>query len=166
MDDRTAWDWTIPACVLLGILAFWAPSAFAVDEPTSPESAPGIDEGQADQGKRRGEGPGEANDIGPNCRAEVKKLCGGVEPGSGRIRQCIQDNEGKLSPACRQKIQEKVSRMKEGFHELRAACEGDVKRLCPNVEPGGGRIAGCLKEHRKEVSEGCARAMEQRHKKR
>ena len=26
----------------------------------------------------------------------------------------------------------------------RAACRADVERLCPDVQPGGGRIAACL----------------------
>ena len=27
-------------------------------------------------------------------------------------------------------------------------CKADVARLCPGVQPGGGRIIGCLKEHK------------------
>jgi hypothetical protein len=40
-----------------------------------------------------------------------------------------------------------------------AYCRSDVARLCPGVEPGGGRIVGCLKEHKMEVSVGCAKAI-------
>lgn len=42
---------------------------------------------------------------------------------------------------------------------LRAACEGDYKRLCAGVQPGGGRILQCLKTHGNEVSEGCRTAL-------
>jgi Cysteine rich repeat len=38
-------------------------------------------------------------------------------------------------------------------------CKPDVERLCPGVPPGGGRIIGCLKEHKMEVSVGCAQAL-------
>ena len=41
-----------------------------------------------------------------------------------------------------------------------AYCKGDAARLCPGVEPGGGRILGCLKEHKMEVSVGCAKALQ------
>jgi len=41
----------------------------------------------------------------------------------------------------------------------RAACASDVQKLCPSVAPGGGRILGCLKQHKDEVSEGCKRAV-------
>jgi Cysteine rich repeat len=40
-----------------------------------------------------------------------------------------------------------------------AFCKSDVARLCPGVQPGGGRIVGCLKEHKMEVSVGCAEAL-------
>jgi hypothetical protein len=39
-------------------------------------------------------------------------------------------------------------------------CKADVARLCPGVEPGGGRIIGCLKQHKMEVSVGCAKAIQ------
>jgi hypothetical protein len=40
-----------------------------------------------------------------------------------------------------------------------AYCKSDVARLCPGVEPGGGRIVACLKEHKMEMSVGCAKAL-------
>ena len=39
-------------------------------------------------------------------------------------------------------------------------CKADMARLCPGVQPGGGRIIGCLKEHQMEVSVGCAKAVQ------
>lgn len=38
---------------------------------------------------------------------------------------------------------------------LRTACETDVKKLCNGVQPGGGRILLCLKEHQAEVTPPC-----------
>jgi hypothetical protein len=35
-------------------------------------------------------------------------------------------------------------------------CRSDMERLCPGVPPGGGRIIGCLKAHKMEMSVGCA----------
>jgi Cysteine rich repeat len=43
--------------------------------------------------------------------------------------------------------------------EVRAACEADAKKLCPDVVPGGGRIMQCLKQHKDEVSEACKQAV-------
>jgi hypothetical protein len=39
-------------------------------------------------------------------------------------------------------------------------CRSDVSRLCPGVQPGGGRILGCLKAHKMDVSVGCAKALQ------
>jgi hypothetical protein len=38
-------------------------------------------------------------------------------------------------------------------------CKEDIARLCPGVAPGGGRIIGCLKQHKDEVSIGCGKEL-------
>jgi hypothetical protein len=43
---------------------------------------------------------------------------------------------------------------------LRTYCRPDVERLCPKVEPGGGRVKACLMEHKNEMSVGCAKALQ------
>jgi hypothetical protein len=35
------------------------------------------------------------------------------------------------------------------------ACADDIKKNCASVEPGGGRIAGCIKEHLNDLSPAC-----------
>jgi hypothetical protein len=35
------------------------------------------------------------------------------------------------------------------------ACRADVQKLCKDVQPGGGRIAMCMKQHESELSPGC-----------
>ena len=40
-----------------------------------------------------------------------------------------------------------------------AACKQDVHTLCPDVQPGGGRIVACLKSHAEQVSPDCKAAM-------
>jgi hypothetical protein len=35
------------------------------------------------------------------------------------------------------------------------ACLADAKKNCANVDPGEGRIAGCIKEHMKDLSAPC-----------
>jgi hypothetical protein len=39
-------------------------------------------------------------------------------------------------------------------------CKADIARLCPGVQPGGGRIIGCLKAHKEEMSIGCGKALQ------
>jgi Cysteine rich repeat len=40
-----------------------------------------------------------------------------------------------------------------------AYCKADARRLCAGVQPGGGRLAQCLKAHENEVSIGCAKEL-------
>src|SRR5437879_13664042 len=38
-------------------------------------------------------------------------------------------------------------------------CAADAKKFCGNVEPGGGRIAKCMKSHEAELSPACQSEM-------
>jgi hypothetical protein len=38
-------------------------------------------------------------------------------------------------------------------------CRADVQKLCSGVQPGGGRIIDCLKQHAADVSQACHDAM-------
>ena len=42
---------------------------------------------------------------------------------------------------------------------LRDYCKADIERLCPKVEPGGGRIKECLMKHKEKLEVGCAQAL-------
>lgn len=46
-----------------------------------------------------------------------------------------------------------------GVADARAACDTDIQKLCPGVQPGGGRIIACLKQHKDQVSDGCKQAV-------
>lgn len=35
------------------------------------------------------------------CRTDFERLCKGVEPGGGRIRECIKAHRSEISPQCR-----------------------------------------------------------------
>ena len=38
-------------------------------------------------------------------------------------------------------------------------CMADSQKLCPGIEPGGGRIAACLKSHQADISADCKAKM-------
>jgi hypothetical protein len=41
---------------------------------------------------------------------------------------------------------------------IRAACADDAQKLCAGMQPGGGRIVACLKEHKDSLSDRCKQA--------
>ena len=42
--------------------------------------------------------------VASECRAEIQNHCAHVEPGKGRIAQCLLDNASQLSPGCDQAL--------------------------------------------------------------
>ena len=45
---------------------------------------------------------------------------------------------------------------------MRGACMNDIKSLCGSIQPGGGRIRDCMKEHRAQLSLTCKAAIADR----
>lgn len=89
--------------------------------------------------------------MGNPCKADIEKLCAGIEPGDGRMMKCMKDNEDKMSAECKAKRSE----MKEKMKDAHEACHEDIEKLCNDVSPGKGRIIKCLKRHKDELSQGC-----------
>ncbi len=107
-----------------------------------------------------GEGPDTALAMGPRCRAELEKMCEGIQPGGGRRRKCFEDHLGKLSPGCQEQIQQRTARLSHALQQVKLQCEGDIKQYCRVVQgSGGGRLVQCLKEHYKHVSDRCYQAL-------
>ncbi len=52
------------------------------------------------------------------------------------------------------------SQLDDELEALRTYCKADIERLCPNVEPGGGRIKACLMAQKEQMSVGCAQALQ------
>jgi len=106
---------------------------------------------------------GEPGPQGPQaargaCRADVQRLCGDVQPGSGGRRECLRQHQSELSPQC----QERIGQMRQRVAQLREACGGDVQRLCSGVQRGHGAVARCMREHESELSSQCREGMPQR----
>ncbi len=53
------------------------------------------------------------------CRADVERLCKGIEPGGGRIRECVKARRSEISPKCRAALR--------GVRERRQAAKAQAK---------------------------------------
>jgi hypothetical protein len=45
--------------------------------------------------------------------------------------------------------------------QTRGTCADDVAKFCKGVQPGGGRLVKCLKDHESELSPACSASHEQ-----
>ncbi len=90
------------------------------------------------------------------CSEDIANFCKEIEPGGGRIISCLKRHEAQLSPPCRTKLQEVLERIEK----IKQVCTTDIDGFCKGIEPGEGRIARCLEEHRNELTSACRAEME------
>jgi hypothetical protein len=89
------------------------------------------------------------------CAEDVKQFCPDVPVGSGKMMDCLRQNEKKLSPACGERMQADALKSRRIVEEFGRACKPDVEQFCAAVEPGAGRTIGCLARHQLEISPAC-----------
>ena len=89
------------------------------------------------------------------CHQQIKAVCGNVQPGEGRLKQCLEANRDKISPNC----QQQMARTHEQHGDKLKACNDDVKRLCPGIEAGGGRLHQCLKQNEASLTPDCRKVV-------
>jgi len=90
------------------------------------------------------------------CSDDIEKYCKEIKPGGGRLLNCLKSHEAELSVSCRGKINELQGIIKD----CEQACSGDIALFCKDIQPGGGRIIKCLREHDKELSSSCSAKLE------
>jgi len=85
------------------------------------------------------------------CAEDLDKICAGVQPGDGRIMDCVREHFGELSAPCQNALIANVT--------ITRVCKADAEQKCAGVQPGGGRIQACMKDHFTELSEPCQHAL-------
>ncbi len=85
------------------------------------------------------------------CKEDIKRLCPDAELKGDQAKACLKENVDDLSLECKENIRKLIGAL-QSFGE---ACGADVKTLCTDVTPGGGRILKCLKDNHESVSAGC-----------
>lgn len=52
--------------------------------------------------------------VAEACKADVDKLCNGVQPGEGRIGACLKEHKKEVSKGCKQAIMKERKARKAG----------------------------------------------------
>jgi len=96
------------------------------------------------------------------CSADVKKFCGTVTPGEGRLFFCILAHEDKLSSRCDYALFDASRNLERALNKVEDAadaCWNDIEKNCANIPEGGGRIAACLAAKKASLSSACQTAI-------
>ena len=83
------------------------PPAAQTPAPPSPSTAPMQEErgGGMKEGKHK---------MQEACGADIRQFCSNIEPGGGRIVQCLQQHQKEVSQACNQLLEKHASRKGKG----------------------------------------------------
>jgi hypothetical protein len=104
----------------------------------------------------------QARALQQDCGPDVQRFCNAITPGEGRVVACLISYSDKISPRCRltaflagKALADSVVRL----DRLAFDCGADIKSLCSDTYPGGGRIYDCLRKNRAKLLPGCRQAM-------
>jgi hypothetical protein len=89
------------------------------------------------------------------CLDDVKRLCPGTAVTRGAVRACLRKNAAALGESCRATLEADDAAARRLVREFAQACKADMDQHCPAIEPGGGRMVGCLSQHQLEISGAC-----------
>ncbi|KAG1660746.1 hypothetical protein FOA52_010620 [Chlamydomonas sp. UWO 241] len=95
------------------------------------------------------------------CKADADKFCNvtwffGYK--AGQVTGCLRDVIDDLSVKCKKQVFQTQKDAAEDFRAdpmLYEACKDDAAKLCADVKNGGGRVQGCLRDKRLQLSWSC-----------
>ena len=98
------------------------------------------------------------------CEGDISRHCSGLGQNATKVFMCLMAYEEQLRPTCRKGVLEAAMSIKVGAEAIDyslSACETDVDAYCDNVQPGEGRVVGCIKANESRVSKACISALKE-----
>ncbi len=98
--------------------------------------------------------------LADDCGSDIKKLCRGLNLGSGRIAACLQQNAGRVSSSCKGTIVDvfqSITKREHAQTSYEQVCQRDMAKSCSGVE-GDGFILSCLIK-KKRISNECGQVL-------
>jgi hypothetical protein len=99
--------------------------------------------------------------LADDCGADIKKHCRGLNLGNNEIRNCLEQNQAKVSPTCTSTLASvvvSIQRRLEAQASVFKVCAGRAKQLCKGVV-GEVHILQCLIKTERIDGEKCNQAI-------
>jgi hypothetical protein len=103
-----------------------------------------------------------AQEVADKCGVELQTFCKDVTPGEGRILACLYAYSDQSSDHCKDVVREAFEHLKlmsAVSSHIKTECGDDLERFCKDVEPGEGRLLGCLEKYDRKLSQKCSSAL-------
>jgi hypothetical protein len=84
------------------------------------------------------------------CVADIKKVCGSIEPGSRRIATCLKERLADLSDVCKARVAEVAAAGK--------TCRAEVEKQCGTKTRRTQKVA-CIKDALMNLGDDCKAAV-------
>ena len=97
-----------------------------------------------------------------SCGKDIQQFCKKANLGGGRVQQCLDQNQAKVSAACRAasaEVKVLLQKRADARRQVLKVCEIDMRRRCPDVQPGDGNILECILKAERSVSSQCNQAV-------
>ena len=98
------------------------------------------------------------------CDEDIQQHCDGLGDNAEKVFMCLAAYEEQLTAECKKGILEAALSIRMGVAALGysiSACEADADKYCLEVQPGEGRMIGCIKDNESSVSEACINALKE-----
>src|SRR6476661_10207594 len=92
------------------------------------------------------------------CGEDIKKFCGSVSRGEGRVLLCMQAHDDQLSYRCQFTLYQASRKLNNAIHRVERiadACWNDIKAKCADAD----RIGQCVVQNRQTLSQPCQRVV-------
>ena len=100
--------------------------------------------------------------LARDCGADVKKFCKGLNLGNGKVQNCLEQHQAKVSPTCTSTMAGVIASIEQRLAaqaSVAKLCAGDAARACHGVKGGDAHILGCLLKAKDVVGAKCNQAI-------
>jgi hypothetical protein len=95
--------------------------------------------------------------LASECGSDIQKLCKGLNLGSGRIADCLQQNAAKVSPTCKASLAtvfQSITQREHAQMSYEQVCMRDMSKRCSGIK-GDGFVLACLVKKEPRVGKEC-----------